>query len=304
MLTGPIFSQEEEEEMMNLSGFRDRERINESQEQSRGTIILEGEDGEDIAEAPKSPGEMSLSHPHVVPQECSREEYEFSFDFTAPTHVYSLQFSPPEQQEDGCSQREEAIDAQHFAKKNQVWCWVALAVFMSLCGIQQILLVKNDLAALRLENERLRTTVDILQQEKQRDSESQQEQTFQKVFDHGFSSDASTKLGECAIEAKNQLYHHLLDLKETFWMTAEHIRDVIEEELIGSLDKEEEEEEEEDASKEREEESGIKQWFHKHGVAKRVEEAFQRIGGAKVLVPMIFVSGVSLAVDWFWRDDD
>ena len=303
MLTGPIFSLEEEEEMMNLSGFRDRPSAQESQEHSRGTVILDGEDEEG---EPGVIGEVFITPFNVIPQDFSREEYEFSFDFSAPTHVYSLQFNPPEEDQnlhddvDESNNRGSTWNVQRYLKKNQLFCLVAVVVFVIICGIQQLLLVKNDLVALRIENEQLRFTIQTLQQEIDANIESTpQDHRFYKMFEHGFPAETTSKLGECATEAKNQLYHHLADLKDTFWMTAEHVRDIIEDELLGT------------ASQEPEEPTPAKdggfvaeQGLDKDGLKDKIDKTLKQIGTAKILLPVLFVSGASLAVDWFWNNEE
>jgi hypothetical protein len=308
MLTGPIFSQEEEEEMMNLSEFRERPGVNESQEHSRGTVILEGDDEEEVEAQGEEVGtEDFATPPNVIPQDYSREGYEFSFDFSAPTHVYSLQFNPPGSEQNSHDDdtvkdnRETSASFRGYLKKNMLFCWVVVIVFVVLCGVQQLVLVKNDLARLRFENEQLKLTVETLQQreESTNNHSKSDEYLFYKMFEHGFPAEATSKLGECATEAKNQLYHHIADLKESFWMTAEHIRDVIEDEIIGKAPKEAEK-----ATKGPNGKSALEKWNHKNGLKETVNKTFKQIGGAKVVLPVLLISGATMAVEWFWGNDD
>ncbi|GKY96935.1 hypothetical protein MPSEU_000652500 [Mayamaea pseudoterrestris] len=296
MLTGPIFSQEEEEEMMNLSEFRERQpRVNESQEYSRGTVILEGED--EVVDDVVGGNDRLSTPPNVIPNDCGREEYSFSLDFSAPTHVYSLQFTPPNDE-----QNLHEFDGEHedrriagYLKLNMLFCWVVIFVVAVLYGVQQLVLVKNDLAALRLENEQLRLTVETLQQEHESNKD---EDYFYKLFEAKFPAEATNKLNECATEAKNQIYHHITDLKDSFWMTAEHVRDIIEEEIIGPATKETEITSEDGAFY-------LEQWLDKKGLKQTLNKTVKQVQtAAKVVVPVLLVSGATMAVDWFWKRDD
>lgn len=299
MLTGPIFSQEDEDEMMNLSEFRDRPRVEESQEHSRGTVILEGEDEEGDHGAI---GEVFVTPSNVIPPDYNREEYAFSLDFSAPTHVYSLQFNPPEDDQKLHDDSDEDNDGgslsilQRFWKKNQLFCLVAGVVFVCFCGIQQLVIVKNDLVALRVENQQLRLTIETLQQDLGAQSAAQ-DHLFYKMFERGFP--VETNFGDCAAEAKNQLYHHLTDLKDSFWTTAERVRDIIEDELLGPAPHEPEQ-----PTATNGDQNIIDKWLDKDALKDRFGKTIKQIGSAKVLLPVLFVSGASLAVDWLWNKED
>jgi hypothetical protein len=299
MLTGPIFSQEDEDDMMNYDRdiYAASPRVDISQEYSRGTVILDGEDEDDVAAS--TAGEtflplpdVSRSAPALSAHVFNSAEYAFSFDFSAPTNMDSLQFHRHEEDGDAHSGSTNPIlMARRYIKKNQMYAWLSLGFLMMLCGMQQLVSVKNDLAALRYENESLRATIESLQYEQSIYHANENEKASYNVLTSCLPVEAKAKIGECA----NHIYHHVSGLKTTFWQTADHIREYLEEELIGS---EQPETQGDDGNV-----SGIERWFDKTGLKKVVDNTMQHIGSSKILIPLLFVSGASLLVDLFSSED-
>jgi hypothetical protein len=338
MLTGPIFSQEEEEEMMDFdSGLRSYHaspRASFSQELSRGTVILEGEDDEEAHEAETQEergrvgpnnNEVFATPPNVIPYEYTSEELQFSFDFSAPTNVDSLQF----RQHDEDSAHDRVTVIRGFIKKN---CWVAVGLIVALYMGQQMIVVKNDLAALRIENEQLRSTVETLQQEKIIVEEELPQQSRTTILDtvvltterireyiedellgpdlldvHKF--EIKERIVERACQAKDQVSRHMNELKHSFWETTERVGGLIEEGLEDLLAPHKPLNNESDNIHfiSSYVETVVDQLIDKKQFfTAAVDKTMKQIGNSatKVFIPLLFVSGTSLLVDHFTRQEE
>lgn len=336
MLTGPIFSQEEEDEMM-MDFDRAAMSPRASQTMSRGTVILDGEDDEEdvgilqqtAVEQRNEGTAVHTTFPHAIPHhEYNSEELQFSFDFSAPTDVDSIQFRHNDNDES--SNKDRMSRVKGFVKKN---CWMALGLAVAVYMGQQVMTVKNDLAAMRMENEQLRFTVETLQQQAtvQAETASSQPQqdttTSMSILDsvvltterireyieeellgpdvlEGNHCKLKKQIIERANRAKEQVSRQVSELKHSFWETTERVGELIEEgleELLAPHKQQKGNESDSIHFISSYVENVVDQWVDKKRIMETVDKTVKHISGSatKVLIPLLLVSGTSLLVDHF-----